>query len=117
MRRLRVEGVDVAVGEHRGHDEVLEALHAPLHARLVVVRVRVRVRARVRARVRVRVRGRARARVRVRVRVRARARVRVRVRVRGSMRITSSNEPHGVAHAPASRAIAQRWSDPLDAFQ
>ena len=37
MRRLRVEGVDVAVGEHGGHDEVLEALHAPLHARLVVV--------------------------------------------------------------------------------
>ena len=56
-------------------------------------------------------------RARVRVRVRARVRVRVRVRVRGSMRITSSNEPHGVAHAPASRAIAQRWSDPLDAFQ
>ena len=91
----------------------LELRAAALRRRLG--RVRARVRARVRFRVRVRVR--ARARVRVRVRVRVRARVRVRVRVRGSLRITSSNEPHGVAHAPASRAIAQRWSDPPEAFQ
>ena len=56
-------------------------------------------------------------RARARARARVRVRVWVRVRLRVSMRITSSNEPHGVAHAPASRAIAQRWSDPPEAFQ